>query len=264
VVAVEAGGRRLTVRHAAIPGLMPAMTMPFPVRGRSRAAAGERIAARLVVTKSDSWLEEVTVVGRAPAAGVARRPAAYAPRREGERLSEFRLTDQDGRRVTLRDLRGKTVAITFIYTRCPLPNFCPLLSERFAEVQRRIRPLPLRRRVTLLSVSFDPEYDTPARLRDYGRRFHADPGFWRLLTGSPQQVEALASELGVVYAPDQGMINHNLETTVLDGGGRVVRRFSGNDWAVASLVTELERVSGEEARRPGGSQRSAHAEGRAL
>lgn len=218
--------------------------MPFAVRGKSpRLAVGDSIGAQLVVTQSDSWLQEVRVVRGAPTVRAA--PAVpFAPLRPGEPLSDFQLVDQDGRPVRLEDLRGKTAVVTFIYTRCPLPNYCPLMSQRFALLQRRIlADARLREKVALITVSFDVAYDTPARLREYAKRTGADYRVWRFVTGKEQAVAVLATELGVLYAPDRGLINHNLETAVIDRDGKLVRRFSGSDWAADDLAAEVERVA---------------------
>lgn len=256
VVSVEAGVSRVNVAHEDIPGFMPAMTMAFAVRppdllGELR--PGDSIRATLVVTDTESWLEALQVVGHEdpplpPAAGTAsdgEAPGGEPPLREphaGDTVPDVALVNQDERRIRIGDFRGRALAITFIFTRCPLPEFCPRMSGHFAEAARTLASEPgLRSRTHLLSVSFDPAYDTPAVLLEYGARW-APSGFahWDFAGGEEAEVRRLARALGLFYErDDEGGFVHNLRTVVVDPEGRVSRVFTGNEWRADELVAAL-------------------------
>ena len=230
VVAVDASARTMLVSHRPIERYMPAMMMPFRVESASELAAlhpGSRVQFDLFVTRDHSVARNVRVTG------VAEIPAPSAGRlRIGDPLPDFKLTDQDGHTVTAADLRGKVVAINFIYTRCPLPDVCPRLSANFAVLARRFAG-----RVQLLSVTVDPDYDSQAVLSAYARRWNAAPGTWRFLTGD---VAALAAALGEVYWFDEGSIGHNSMTSVFGRDGRLAAVVEGAGYRpdqLADLIT---------------------------
>lgn len=179
----------------------------------------------LVVEKERSFARRVRKTGEGEI------PPARETLHAGDRLPDFRLTDQQGRTVTAGDLRGRVAAVNFIYTRCPLPDICPRLSANFAALQRRFGD-----RVLLLSVTVDPDYDTPAVLADYARRWSADPGGWRFLTGD---VAGLAAALGEVYWTDEGSIGHNSMTTVIGRNGRIAAMVEGAGYRVDQLANLL-------------------------
>ena len=158
------------------------------------------------------------------------------------------LVDQDGKRVRLSDYRGKAVALTFIFTRCPMPDFCPLMMKNFAEAHAALVADPaLRERTRLLSVSFDPKHDTPAVLRAYGRPFQkTTPPFaqWQLASGSDQAIRTLGDALGLEYVEETQSFTHNLRTVVIDAKGRLFRLYRGNDWKPAELVADLKIAAG--------------------
>src|SRR2546423_1344450 len=209
VVAVARPARTMMVSHRPIPGYMDAMLMPFRVddaRELTGIGPGTRVQFDLAVTRGGSTARHVRITGR------GELPPAKGRLTIGEGLPEFRLTDQMGRTVTARDLRGKVTAIDFIYTRCPLPDVCPRLSANFAALQRRFG-----KDVMLVSVTVDPDFDTPAVLAEYARRWGADPQGWLFLTGD---VAPLAGALGQIYWADEGTIGHNSSTAVIDRNGR--------------------------------------------
>jgi len=261
VVSVEADVSRVNVAHDDIPGFMPAMTMAFKIRPPGALAEvrpGDRIEATLVVTEAESWLEQIRVVAQesvpqAPAAGTSGDAAtgdAEPPAREahpGDPVPDVALLNQDGRSIRIRDYRGRALAITFIFTRCPLPEFCPRMSSRFAEVARALAGEPrLQSRTHLLSVSFDPAFDTPAVLQEYGARW-APHGFahWEFASGEEAEVRRLARGLGVFYEQDgEGGFVHNLRTVVVDPEGGVSRVLVGNEWSADDLVAALRAAAG--------------------
>ena len=245
VVAVDQSRRELTVKHADIRGFMPGMTMPFRVADASAMAGakpGDLIRATLVVEDADGYLERVSITGHAPLAD-APPPPRLDLLRAGDAAPDATFIDSSGAAHTLADWRGKVLAVTFIYTRCPVPNFCPLMDRHFAEVQRAILADPdLARSAHLLSISFDPAHDTPAVLAAHAKKVGADPRVWTLLTGDRGDVEAFGSRFGVSIVADAASapeIVHNLRTAVLDRDGRLVSIFNGNEWTPADLLGAL-------------------------
>ena len=158
-------------------------------------------------------------------------------------MRDGELIDQSGTRRTLGDWRGQVLAVTFVYTRCPLPNFCPLIDRHFADLHEQVRSSSdLRGRVHLVSVTLDPEYDTPAVLMRHAGQLKADPAVWTMLTGSREQVETFASQFGVSITrenPQSTEVVHNLRTAVIDGSGRLVTILSGGDWQPSALIAEI-------------------------
>lgn len=248
VVAVAPRQRQVTLRHEDVPGLMPAMTMPFTVRraGALRVGVGDRVVARLRVTGSDSWLEALRVTDAGILTDIPASPLAYRPPKPGDAVAAVELRNQNGEAVVVAGRGGRVQVITFIYTRCPLPNYCPLMTQRFGHLQAELREAGLLARVRLYSVTLDPQYDTPAVLRSYARRSSADLRHWQFITGPPKAVARLAAALGEVYAPDQGLINHNLVTAVIDSRGRLYRSFLGSEWRAADLVASTREAIGRE------------------
>jgi protein SCO1/2 len=251
ILAIDQARQELTVNHADIPGFMPAMTMPYKVRDGNLLkdrTPGELIAATLVVEGSDAYLQSIRHEG--VAALREERPAVRAMDLldVGEQVRDAELEDQSGARRSLADWRGHVLAVTFVYTRCPLPNFCPLIDRHFADVQEQVRSASdLQGRVHLVSVTLDPEYDTPAVLLRHAGQLKADPAVWSLLTGSREQVETFASQFGVSMTRESAQPNeivHNLRTAVVDGNGRLVTILSGGDWQPSALIAEIRNARG--------------------
>ena len=247
VESVDTARGRAVVAHDDIPGFMPAMTMEFTILDAAVLAAlkpGDVIQAQLVYTADNrSWLEGVTVTAHGPAPAPAAAPATPAGK-VGDAAPDVKLVDQDDRPLLLSSYRGQAVAVTFVFTRCPMPEYCPLMMTRFAEAARALAgDARLRESARLLSVSFDTKFDRPAVLRDYGARFQPKglPPFslWRFATGEPEPVRRLAEFAGLDYVEEQGTFTHTLRTAVIgpDGRLRTVRR--GNDWPAAELVADL-------------------------
>lgn len=248
---VDAASGRVTVAHEAIPGLMDAMTMSFPIRERwvvGVAAPGDRIAGTLVVDGARSWIEGASLtkppVGSTTAAPRDSTAAAGIGPEPGTPLPEAPLRDQAGRPVTAKDFAGRDVILTFIYTRCPLPDFCPLMMTRLNEAAARLRKAGRRDDVQILAISIDPAHDTPQVLADYGRRFitgEGDDPFhrWSLLTGTPANVRTWAALFALTYEKDGTDIAHGLRTAVVDREGKVVGVLRGNDWTTDQLMSLL-------------------------
>ena len=244
LLAVDATKLVLTIKHEDIPGFMPAMTMTFAVRDRRLLQGrepGELITATLIVDDNAPYLTEVRRTGFAPLADMP-TSAPVEVLAAGDPIPDATFIDQGGRTRRLSDWRGRVIAVTFIYTRCPLPNFCPLMDRHFREVQREIIQDPaLRERVRLLSVSFDPGYDTPKILAAHAARVSADPAYWTMLTGEREAVGRFASKFGVsiIREGDSAEIVHNLRTAIIDSQGRVVTMLSGNEWLPSELLGHL-------------------------
>jgi protein SCO1/2 len=245
VLAVDPARQEVTVRHGDIKGFMPAMTMPFKVsdpRALSKRKPGELIRATLVVSESTGWLEDIVRTGEAPLPPDLPKPVP-PPLEPGTPVADATFVDQTGRPRRLSEWQGRTLAVTFVYTRCPLPDFCPLMDRNFADVQRRLeQDTPLAGRVHLLSVSFDPEYDSPDVLAAHAKKVGARPDAWTWLTGERESVDAFAAQFGVsIIRADRPLqeITHNLRTIVIDRTGRIVKIYNGNDWKPEELFETL-------------------------
>jgi protein SCO1/2 len=228
VLAVDPASHTMLVSHRPIPHYMPAMAMPFRVddpRVLGALYPGARVAFDLVVDVHSSLVRNVRKSG--PDAAI---PAPREQIHIGDLLPDFRLTDQSGRLIDPASLRGKVAAIDFIYTRCPLPDVCPRLSANFALLQRRFHA-QLGSDLVLLSVTVDPEFDTPAVLADYAKRWAAEPA-WHFLTGG---VGPLAAALGEVYWSDEGSIGHNSTTSIVGRNGRLAAVVEGSNYRVDQL-----------------------------
>jgi protein SCO1/2 len=227
VIAVDPAARTMLVSHRPIAHYMPAMLMPFQAEDPAELAGlhpGARIRFELSVTKARTLARHIQPSGEADAALPA-LPQKLAP---GAPLPDFALTDHNGRTVHIAGLRGKVVAIDFIYTRCPLPDVCPRLSANFAMLQHRFAKEDL----VLLSVTVDPDFDTPHVLADYARRWAAGPA-WLFLTGN---VAPLAGALGEIYWADEGSIGHNSTTTILGRDGRLAAVLEGSNFRPDQLA----------------------------
>ena len=250
VVSVDAPRREITIKHDDIPRFMPGMTMPFKVRDPqllSGRAPGDLVRATLVVEESDAHLRMLERTGTAPVPEDP-PPPARETLEPGAPAPDAMLVDQHGVARRVSAFRGQALAVTFVYTRCPIPNFCPLMDRHFKTAQDAIRQDPaLRGRVRLLSVSFDPERDRPPVLAAHAREMSADPEIWSFLTGERAEVERFASRFGVsIVQPDAGAqdITHNLRTAVIDPEGKIVAILRGNEWSPVELTARLRDAVG--------------------
>ncbi len=236
-------GRTAVIAHEAIPGYMEAMAMEFTAANPDELATfapGDVLAFRLSVTDERSWIDQIRKTGTAPvpttAAEPANTPAPNIP------LPNCVLVDSRGQPFHLHDFRGQTVALTFIFTRCPLPDFCPRLNAQFAEVQRLLAADTTMKNWRLLSVTLDPAYDTPERLAEYATRYQPDFTRWTFATGSREEIEKLGTVVGLQIMRTGPLPEHNLRTVVIDPAGRVQHVFNGNAWTPDALAAELRRA----------------------
>jgi protein SCO1/2 len=246
VLSVDPARQEVTIKHEDIPQFMPGMTMAFKVAtpglldGRQR---GDLVKATLVVRDTQPHLRTLERIGFAPLSEVEMASRVAAILAPGEPVTDAAFIDERGRSRRLADWQGQVLAVTFIYTRCPLPNFCPLMDRHFRAAQDRVRTdAALAGSVRLLSVTFDPRYDTPAVLREHAAKLHADPAIWSFVTGQADELEKFGSQFGVSILREGGTeqeIVHNLRTAVIDATGRLVTVLNGSEWAPSDLLTAL-------------------------
>ena len=245
------------VKHGEIKGLMPAMTMPYRFRAKGELDAlkpGDVIDGTLVIESNDAFLTGVKKTGEAP---IEKPPAeslvtgstldrARQLLQPGETVPDGRFVDQNGRPSSLKSFRGATVVLTFIYTRCPLPTFCPMMDRHFVTLQEHMKADPALGNVHLVTVSFDPTRDTPAVLRAHARELNADLKRWTFFTGKQDAVDEFSAKFGVfvVRNPnDERDITHNLRTAIIGPDGVVKKIYTGNEWTPDEILMDLKPVA---------------------
>src|SRR5208337_1066444 len=254
VVSTDTATGEVTLNHEAIPGFMDAMTMPYKLKDPgilSELHPGDTITADVVVSQNpdaDVLLDHIVVIAQAKP---DYKPMVFyhvpAP---GDAVPDFKLRNQDGRAIHLDQFRGKTLLLTFIYTRCPLPNFCPLVTHNFAVIDRQLASNPaLYAKTHLLCVSFDSEHDTPARLRAYGARYigsDAKNAFahWDFAVPSKSELLEMAKyfDVGITHG-DGDTITHTLSTTLIGPQGKVVQFYPGNEWTPEQVVADVKKLA---------------------
>jgi protein SCO1/2 len=245
ILAVRPERSEVVIKHEDIKGFMPGMTMPFPVKDAALLTGkepGDLVTATLVVGENQAYLASLTTTGHQEVLEPPPPPPAADILTTGQAVKDAALVDQDNTPRAFSTFKGHRLAVTFIYTRCPIPNFCPLMDKHFAAVQNVIASTPALMDVRLLTVTLDPEFDRPAILKAYARRREADPAIWTFLTGEPVEVNRFASQFGlyVEHNPQNAIdITHNLRTAVIDPEGRLVTVHNGNSWTPAELVADL-------------------------
>jgi protein SCO1/2 len=255
IISTDASTGNIVISHEAIPGFMDAMTMPYRVKDSnilSELHAGDMIAADLMVSESDDadvFLDHIVVVAQAKP---DYKPAAeYHVPAPGDVVPDFKLRNQDGRGIALHRFRGKELLVTFIYTRCPLPNFCPRVTHQFADIDRQLQSTPaLYRKTHLLCVSFDPANDTPERLRAYGATYIGSGessafSHWDFAVPDKDTLVKMARFFNLGFTPEaDSTITHTLSTTLVGADGKVVQFYPGNDWTVNQVLADLKRAAG--------------------
>jgi protein SCO1/2 len=244
VVTSPIADRRVMVAHDEIPGYMPAMTMPFAVAGNEEASlrAGDRVRFTLRVTTDGPQAEGFEVTGHdaAVAAALREEPRPSLKRlKKGDEIPMVTLTTSEGRPLTTASLRGQVTAVTFIFTRCPVPDFCPLMMKRFQEVQRELETRGSPRDVQLLSITLDPAFDTPQVLQAYGASKGVDTARWQLATGTAEEIATLTSAFSIHVERGGVLIDHTLATAVIGRDGRIVEIWRGNGWSAADVLDAL-------------------------
>lgn len=258
IISVDKEKKKAKIEHEKIPDYMDAMTMDFPIHEDwvwENLTPGAEIHAELVVdstAKDPYWLEKIGIVAL-PQPGQAAVPVNEKFAQIGKEVPDFKLTNQDGKKFSLKDYRGKALAVTFIYRECPLPEFCIKMSKHFSDMANQIAAdSEGKKKIRLLSISFDPERDTPEKLKQYGLGYlgkdanDKDFTVWQLAVGPDKDVKAIADFFGLRYetdAVDKTQINHSLITAVVSPEGKVTRIFSGGNWTPEQVLSELTSIA---------------------
>jgi protein SCO1/2 len=255
VVGTNPASGEVTLNHEAIPGFMDAMTMPYKLKDGNilgELHPGDVITADVLVSQGDDasvFLDHIVVVAQGKP---DYKPSAiYHVPAKGDQVPDFKLRNQDGRVIHLNQFRGKNLLITFIYTRCPLPNFCPLVTRNFAAINRQLSADPkLKGNTHLLCVTFDPEHDTPERLKAYGEQYigsDAKSVFvdWDFAVPDKQTLMEMTKffDVGISTEADQ-TITHSLSTTLIGRDGKVIKFYPGNDWTPGQVVEDVRSSMG--------------------
>jgi protein SCO1 len=259
VVRADLTNRKVTLAHDAIPDYMDAMTMEFSVKEKwaiEQMAAGDSVQATLVIDGARSWIESPAITKGVTAANAPR--GSWVPADPGTPLPDVPLVDQDDKPFRLARFKGHLLLITFSFTRCPLPDYCPLMMKHFAAIEKATAQdaSPSLKQARLLTVTIDPAYDTPARLREYGAKHATGDGpgkpfsRWTLATGNVGDIKKLAGFFGLDYYDGDNRIIHSLRTAIVDPDGRVVKVFEGNEWTVEDVMRELRTAKPAAATRP--------------
>lgn len=254
VQSLDAPRQTVTVKHEEIKNFMPAMTMPYEVedaKALDGLAPGDLINARLVVFSNGAHLTDIRKVGTAP----LEKPPADVPNptassgfeliRPGQPAPDATFIDQDGRPRTFSSFKGGPLVLTFIYTKCPLPTFCPLMDRHFATLQQRLKADPAMKNVHLVTVSFDPLTDTPPVLKKHAKSLDADLTRWTFLTGDRDEVDQFAMRFGVSVSRamnDARDIAHNLRTAIVGADGTLIKVYTGNDWTPDQILADLKNL----------------------
>jgi len=254
VVAVNQQERTATIKHEDIPGYMQGMTMDFKIKNAADLQTmkpGDQITGTLVIDDISSWIE-VTAVTEG---GAVLTPTTVVPGepKPGDEIPDFTLVNQDGKAIHLSQYRGRSIALTFVYTRCPQPDQCTLMSSNFAAVDLELQKQPdVYSKTHLLTVSFDPEYDTPKVMRSYGASHtgrYSDEKFehWEFTTGTADEVKRIAEFFGLRYFKDSStgeeQVMHSLRTAVIDPDGKLIKLYRGNEWKPFELADDLRHLA---------------------
>ena len=236
----------IEIQHENIPNFMPSMTMPFVARDPKQIAdlkSGDPISFRMTVTEKDFWIENVKKIRREevnvaePKQTSSVSTGGEARLKEGDEMPTFSLTNQNGERVSLDTFHGQPLVLTFVFTRCPVPNFCPRMSNNFEELQAAIKASGGTLATTrLLSITLDPGYDTPKVLNDYAAFHHADSKIWSFATGNEKEIDSLTRAFSVYRQNEGGTISHGLATALINPNGTLERIWRGNAWTPAEVI----------------------------
>ncbi|MGZ8899433.1 MAG: SCO family protein [Limisphaerales bacterium] len=256
---VRLGEQEVVIRHEEIPNYMPAMTMPFEVKNTNELtglAANDQVSFRMIVTEEEGWIEDVKKTG-VDTTSQGKEPRAHTrlvrdvePLAVGDKMTNYPFTNSLGEKIELNDFAGQAYAFSFIFTRCPFPNFCPRMNMNFEKAFQQLTSMEnAPTNWHLISISFDPEFDTPERLKEYSATYKPDPKKWSWVTGALIEIDAITEQLGLAFAFENNTINHNLRTVVVDKDGVIRHIFWGNEWKPEELVKEI--VAGAEGKEVG-------------
>ncbi len=263
VVSTDKDQASVMVDGKEIVGFMSAMTMAYPVRdGKALTALGpgDEITADVVVADDGAYLENIVVTKK----GDGKGPTGTSnPPKVGDKVPDFAMVNQDGKRIHLREYQGDVLLVTFIYTRCPFPDYCPLVSRNFSKIYASLRKDPsLGPRIRLLSVSFDPDHDTPAVLRQYAETFRATTGGnpfarWQFAAVPPKELVNVANFFGLYFSVQGDQIVHSMSTTVISPDGTVFKWYQDNNWMPADLIQDATQARQQTNQRNAGPHTSS-------
>ena len=204
----------------------------------------------MAVTEKDFWIEDIKKIRREDVnVAEPKQTSSVSTERdsrlkEGDAMPTFSLTNQNGERISLATFRGQPFVLTFVFTRCPMPNFCPLMSNNFEQLQTAIKGgSGALVNTRLLSVTLDPEYDTPKILNDYAGFHHADSKIWSFATGDKKEIDSLTRAFSVYRQTEGGTISHGLATALINGNGAVERIWRGNAWTPAEVTQTIQGMT---------------------
>jgi protein SCO1/2 len=260
IVKIEPGNDEVVIRNEAISNYMDAMTMPFPLKTSDAVVGlerGDKVKFQLHVNENESWADHFSKIG-AVTLGQDKAPGDSAPKmttsasRTHSPLLDYKFTNELGQAVSFDDFRGQALAVTFFYTRCPLPDFCPRLSRNFQEASQKLEAMkngPTNWH--FISVSFDPEFDTSETLLNYGKSYHYDPAHWSFFTGPTDKIAELARGAGIEYETTGGTINHNFRTLIVNAQGHLQMIFPTSGDLSDQIVSEILKATQVQSDPPG-------------
>ena len=251
VVSVDAAGKKAKIAHEAIEGYMPAMEMNFPIKQDwvlREVKPGNKVSGEMVIEPNGEYFLENVAISASPLDNAdVNEPLREAPTDKiGKEIVNFKLKNQDGKTITATDFRGRILVLTFIFTTCPDPEFCPLMSLNMSDLEKMIRQNPeLKDKARLLSISFDPQKDTPEVLRKYGVGYLGNPekpsfDIWQLATGSEAEVQEVTGFFNLKTIKTGERLAHNLKTAIVAPDGKVVKIYAGNEWRPADVLKEVQ------------------------
>jgi protein SCO1/2 len=238
---VQLANLKIIIKHEAVSNYMDAMTMPFKVKNQNELAGlqrGDKINFQLHVAENESWVDHFSKIGFVKLAPPPNSVAAVHDQKF--ELLHYKFTNELGHAVSLSDFPGQALAITFFYTRCPLPDYCPRLSKNFQEASQKLEAMTnAPTNWHFLSVSFDPEFDSPETLKSYGQLYQYDSVHWSFLTGPTDKIRELAERSGVTLQTSDGTINHNFRTLIIDASGHLQMVFPTTGDLSDQIVSEI-------------------------
>jgi protein SCO1/2 len=252
VLAVTPDHQQATIKHEEIKGFMAAMTMSYKMKDPQELkdiVPGDLINATLIVETNGAFVTDVKKVGEAPletvATGTPAASSGFELLKPGDPVPDANFVDQNGQKRRFSVFSGSPLAITFMYTKCPLPDFCPLMDRNFASVQQALETDPALKKAHLVSISFDPVTDTPAVLKQHASELKADAARWTFLTGDRDEIDKFASRFGMTIARSQTdpvNITHTLRTAIVDADGKLVKVYTGPDWRPDQVIADLKAL----------------------
>src|SRR3954467_10785306 len=254
ILSIAPDHKEANIKHEEIKGFMSAMTMPYKVRDQKEYAdrtPGDLVNATLVVVSNDAYLKDVKKVGNAPlekpaASSAPSASSGFELLKNGEPVPNAKFVNQDGQDVEFNSFKGKAVVVTFIYTKCPMPTFCPLMDRHFATIQTTLKNDQALKAVHLVTVSFDPTVDTPPVLKKHAKELNADLSRWTFLTGDRDEVDQFAARFGVSVSRamnDPRDITHNLRTVIIKPDGTLAKVYTGNEWSPDQVLADLRELA---------------------